>query len=177
MMVFQGRTLCRLNNLPASTLSTTPHVLHTRTFLTLPPSHKLRAAPSPEAIISSEEHKERERSRKLEQARKRFQFVTKEVDWRVAKAYVAVADHDDEHVDIDSDNAKEAKALQEKDTRQLRRGEGLEGRAVDRYLDDDDWENEAGRRVSIQRFSGTSTQISGGGGSSSGGIFNGWSRK
>lgn len=35
-----GRELCRLNNLPPSTLSTTPHLLHTRTFIVLPPSAK-----------------------------------------------------------------------------------------------------------------------------------------
>lgn len=35
-----GRALCRLNNLPPSTLSTTPHLLHTRTFIVLPPSEK-----------------------------------------------------------------------------------------------------------------------------------------
>ncbi|KIK10115.1 hypothetical protein K443DRAFT_81248 [Laccaria amethystina LaAM-08-1] len=32
----EGRELCRLNNLPPSTLSTTPHLLHTRTFIMLP---------------------------------------------------------------------------------------------------------------------------------------------
>jgi len=32
-----GRHLCKLNSLPPSTLSTTPHLLHTRTTLTLPP--------------------------------------------------------------------------------------------------------------------------------------------
>lgn len=33
-----GRDLCRLNKLPPSTLSTTPHILHTRASITLPPS-------------------------------------------------------------------------------------------------------------------------------------------
>lgn len=32
----EGRELCRLNNLPPSTLSTTPHLLHTRTFIVIP---------------------------------------------------------------------------------------------------------------------------------------------
>ncbi|KAK0476098.1 hypothetical protein IW261DRAFT_1492010 [Armillaria novae-zelandiae] len=43
-----GRELCRLNNLPPSTLSITPHILHTREFLVLPPSShsKLRASDS-----------------------------------------------------------------------------------------------------------------------------------
>ncbi|KAI9511848.1 hypothetical protein F5148DRAFT_1168202 [Russula earlei] len=35
----EGRTLCKLNDLPPSTLRTTPHLLHTRTFLVLPQSH------------------------------------------------------------------------------------------------------------------------------------------
>ncbi|TFK72956.1 hypothetical protein BDN72DRAFT_762459 [Pluteus cervinus] len=34
-----ARLMCRLNNLPTSTLSTTPHLLHTREYLLVPGNH------------------------------------------------------------------------------------------------------------------------------------------
>ncbi|PBK92767.1 hypothetical protein ARMGADRAFT_908399, partial [Armillaria gallica] len=106
-----GRELCRLNNLPPSTLSITPHILHTREFLLLPPaSHpKLRASDS-----------EPTGRRETERAEKRLQVLTKEVDWRVAKAYVALADE----IDLDSKLKQPS----------------VEARAISRYLDDEEWE-------------------------------------
>ncbi|KAH8103703.1 hypothetical protein DFH11DRAFT_1884045 [Phellopilus nigrolimitatus] len=83
-----GRALCRLNGLPPSTLSTTPHLLHTRAVLLLPP-HAHAPAPAlprkdaPGASSSS--------SRALECAAARLQRVTHEADPRVARAYVALA--------------------------------------------------------------------------------------
>ncbi|KAJ7931419.1 hypothetical protein B0H13DRAFT_2227942 [Mycena leptocephala] len=93
-----GRALCRLNNLPPSTLSTTPHILHTRAFLSLPPSAhaKLQASDIAPSEGSAEEQRAREVSRTRERAGKRLQTLTKEVDWRVAHAYVALADDPDE---------------------------------------------------------------------------------
>lgn len=112
----------------------------------------------------TEEIKERERRRKLEQAQKRFQFVTKEVDWRVAKAYVTLADGDDD--ESHDDGLKEDKEgkdfLGKRGNHDLGEGsgEGVEGRAVDRYLDDDEWENGTGGKVNIQRFPGSPEQNS-----------------
>ena len=106
------------------------------------------------------------RRRALERAAKRFQLVTKEEDWRVANAYVAIAS---------SSSASSAEPLPDKEKNEFRsRGasssvltkrilsEGTTGssgdsgaststtaRAVDAYLDDDEWEAEqiaAGRR-------------------------------
>jgi hypothetical protein len=83
-------------------------------------------------------------SRAAERAGKRLQTVTKEVDWRIAKAYVALAEDDD------GSSKKEEGKLVPVDT-----AEALETLAIDRYLDDAEWEESerrAGRGVSIQRF-------------------------
>jgi len=125
-----GRELCRLNKLPPSTLSTTPHILHTRASITLPPSDqgepKLGQDPQ-----STETDEEREARRARERAEKRLQTLTKEVDWRIAKAYVALCDDPDEMMEYGtklkemSNNVGQA---------------SLEGMAVDRYLEDEEWE-------------------------------------
>ncbi|KAJ6494733.1 hypothetical protein C8R47DRAFT_974246 [Mycena vitilis] len=126
-----GRTLCRLNNLPPSTLSTTPHILHTRAFLTLPPSAQAQLQASDTAPNSAEE-RAREVSRIRERAEKRLQTLTKEVDWRVARAYIALADDPEEAYDY-ARKQKELGAVA---------AQGLEAVAIDRYLDDLDWESE-----------------------------------
>ncbi|KAG6334224.1 hypothetical protein ID866_4868 [Astraeus odoratus] len=123
-----GYELCRLNNLPPSTLSTTPHLLHTRTTIKLPPSARPsfgRATPpvDPEADIR------RVRGR----AEERLQILTKETDWRVAKAYVALADDPEEEV---------VHAMKCKEMRVGVDGVTLDARAVSMYLDDEEWEEE-----------------------------------
>lgn len=143
-----GRRLARLNNLPPSVLSTTPHLLHTRRFLTLPNNarttnpHPLgNNAPQPDSIdVDAEALAQREKERKRELAEKRFAFVTKEVDYRVAKAYVAVAD------EFSSDDDKEAWASKEgprasREALKQRVGDtNVESRAVGLYLEDEEWE-------------------------------------
>ncbi|TCD70224.1 hypothetical protein EIP91_004405 [Steccherinum ochraceum] len=153
--------ICRLNNLPLSTLRSTPHLLHTRSFLTLPPS----TASSPTA---EQDDPQRDAACKREIARTRFRNVTKEVDWDVAKAYVTLAEHHpDPPTDMDGINGyeDEGKQYAEKEKKQvpgndrhnavIEGGSSLEDRAVDRYMDDDEWEQRerrAGRGVSIPRF-------------------------
>ncbi|KAL0570230.1 hypothetical protein V5O48_011738 [Marasmius crinis-equi] len=144
--------LCRLNRLPLSTLTTTPHLLHTRTVLLLPSSARITSKENitflDEATPSrTEEDEKRAVRRAREKAEKRLQTVTKEVDWAVAKAYVALAETPGE---------EEAYALKMKEQPSARivGGSSLEAVAVDRYLDDLEWEaNEfkAGRGVSIPR--------------------------
>ena len=80
----QSRILCRMNNLPPSTLRTTPHLLHTRAFLLLPPS----ARPPPPPTL---EQRELDAQHALERAETRFQALTKETDRAVARVYVALA--------------------------------------------------------------------------------------
>ena len=94
--------------------------------------------------------KKRERARARERAEKRFAFVTKEVDYRIAKAYVAIADEfsDDDYWDIPGDVMADKKEEMLRTTA----GDGAEGgdikgtnrnveaRAIERYLDDDEWE-------------------------------------
>jgi hypothetical protein len=118
--------VCKLNGLPLSTLSTTPHLLHTRTFILLPPTDKKPPPPPPEA-------EEREEQRRKERAAKQFQFVTKEVDWGIAKAYVALADS----VEADDDYG-----MKRKEAGRSRMDISTTGGAVERYMDDDEWEEQ-----------------------------------
>jgi len=154
-----GRELCRLNNLPPSTLSTTPHILHTRAFLTLPPSAPSKSKLS---VHNTNPPVDTEREARLvrERAEKRLQTLTKEVDWRVAKAYVALADDPD----IDADMKWKESLLRGNGMNKsgAESGKGglstivtLEGMAVDRYLDDEEWEERErreGRTAAIQPF-------------------------
>jgi hypothetical protein len=83
--------------------------------------------------------------------------MTKEVDWRVAKAYVALAD--DPNADADM-KGKESRLHEGREN--MRSGQWnisaeqtLEGRAVDQYLDDEEWEERErrqGRIAAIQPF-------------------------
>ncbi|KAF7374988.1 LysM domain-containing protein [Mycena sanguinolenta] len=137
-----GRTLCLLNNLPPSTLTTTPHLLHTRTSLLLPTYalgrlHTADAAPPTAAEA---------RAREVSRAGKRLQMLTKETDWRVARAYVALAD--------DPDDAA-ALALKRKELGVPQAEASLEAVAADRYLEDLEWEAEqlrAGRVARIEPY-------------------------
>ncbi|KAH8103706.1 hypothetical protein DFH11DRAFT_1734628 [Phellopilus nigrolimitatus] len=83
-----GRALFRLNGLPPSTLSTTPHLLHTRAVLLLPPHTQ---APAPPRTDPSAHVLDTSSSRALECAAARLQRATHEADPRVARAYVALA--------------------------------------------------------------------------------------
>jgi len=136
--------LCRLNNLPRSTVHTTPHLLHTRTYLTLP--HSI-----PKSLIDNESLLVGPSScRAVERAEKRLQIVTKEVDWLVAKAYVAVVE------DGAGDNGFKKEDSDVNMKTDINEGRGaLEMRAIDRYLDDAEWEEserKQGRGVFIQPF-------------------------
>ncbi|KAL1746911.1 hypothetical protein HDZ31DRAFT_33145 [Schizophyllum fasciatum] len=138
-----GRELCKLNTLPPSTLSTTPHLLHTRSFLVLPPSarDKLSAAQTPQEAAEEEARRARQR------AEKRLQTLTKEADWRVARAYIALADGDDAERDA---KAKEMGAGPSSGS--CAGCSRLERYAVEQYLEDDDWEaseRRAGRAPSL----------------------------
>jgi hypothetical protein len=126
----QGRELCRLNQLPPSTLNTTPHILHTRTLINLPPSarSKDKSSQDPQATQAD---KERNARRARERAEKRLQTLTKEVDWRIARAYVTLCDDPDEVMEYSS-KCKEL-GIDIGET-------SLEGMAVDRYLEDEEWE-------------------------------------
>lgn len=131
-----GRELCRLNNLPPSTLSTTPHLLHTRTFLVLPPAAKSLS-------ITRDADPDAGARRVREKAEKRLQMLTKEVDWRVAKAYVALADDPSEEA-LYGFKYKENGGIG---------ASTLEARAADQYLEDQEWEEEqrrAGKRISLK---------------------------
>ncbi|KAG9018254.1 hypothetical protein FRB90_011761 [Tulasnella sp. 427] len=122
-----GRLLCKMNALPPSTLTITPHLLHTRTTLVLPPTSRTPSPPPPDL-------QERLEQRAKERAAKRFQFVTKEVDHSIARAYVALADGNSEE-DL-SEVKKKSSGVPGAD----KATQNLEGRAVDQYLEDDEWE-------------------------------------
>ncbi|KAF8311044.1 hypothetical protein DL93DRAFT_2083702 [Clavulina sp. PMI_390] len=90
---------------------------------------------------NTEEHvrRARERERAQERATKRFAFVTKEVDYRVARAYVALAEEfSDSSDDGSGEKAKKARGRAGDVDSALTRN--AEARAVDRYLEDEEWE-------------------------------------
>jgi hypothetical protein len=135
------RELCALNNLPLSTLTTTPALLHTRRSIRIARADGTlagkRSDADRDAVPLSEEERARAHARRREKAEKRLQVLAKETDWRVARAYVALAedgDHDDGAVP-----SKEGE-----DKAQLPPGErGWEARAAAAYLDDAEWEAHA----------------------------------
>lgn len=98
--------------------------------------------------VSPEEEKAR---RTRAHAQVSLQNVTKETDGGIAQAYVALAEDSDSEPDVAS-----LKAEGEKESRRVAsKGITLEERALDRYLDDDEWERREraeGRGVHIQRF-------------------------
>lgn len=84
-----------------------------------------------------------------ERAEKKLQTLTKEVDWRVAKAYVALAD--DAH-EQETFSTKRKEIGVSRTISDARTATGLEALAIERYLDDDEWEAEqvrVGRRPQI----------------------------
>lgn len=107
-------------------MSTTPYLLHTRTSILLPPTDEKPPPPPPEA-------KEQEERGRKARAAKQFQFVTKEVDWGVAQAYIAIADN----VEADDDYG-----MKRKEAGRSRAEIGTAGGAVERYMDDDEWEKQ-----------------------------------
>jgi hypothetical protein len=137
-----------MNNLPPSTLKTTPHLLHTRGFLTLPPSAQAKLDAN-DSRPSSAEERAREVRRMRERAEKRLQTLTKEIDWRVAKAYIALAD------DPEEANAFTLKQKELGAPVHAASSSRLEALAVDRYLDDMEWEAnqlKAGSSVHIPQY-------------------------
>jgi len=130
--------LCQLNSLPPSTLSTTPHLLHTRGFLLLPPGTH-----TPESLNAEAE--QREEARRKERAMKRFQWVTKVVDCGVARAYMGLAQDDliTPREDFSSEKSEKGTGR--------RLGRSKEEAAVNAYLDDDEWEREQLRVGAIPR--------------------------
>ena len=145
--VSQARTLCKLNDLPPSTLRTTPHLLHTRTFLVLPQSH------SQHAMIAGKASPEEEVQRTREGAKVTFQRVTKEMDEGIVQAYVALAEDDDSDLDVTSLKVEGEKKRSQQDTGRTQLT--LEERAMNRYFDDEEWElgeRAQGRGVHIERL-------------------------
>lgn len=138
--------LCRLNDLPTTTLSTTPHILHTRTTILL--SHTSKPPPEDPALGEA---------RRVERAEKRLQTVTKEVDWRVAKTYVAIAQDSDPSEALGKKESYEGglKRTPVSESEGSSESGALESEAIDRYFGDAEWEEQErkeGRGPTIQKF-------------------------
>lgn len=134
---YQPHQLCLLNKLPPSTIHTTPHLLHTRTYLLLLPS------PPPPLPASTRIQLAHER------ALARFAKITKEEDPLVRSAYVGIAEIDKEFgISSGLDDHPE----QEKKKADVETGEQatVEGRAVGRFFEDEEWE--ARRQEGVRGF-------------------------
>jgi len=145
-----------MNNLPPSVLRTTPHLLHTRSFIKLPPTAK----PHESLTLSPDEEVKREDKLTRERVEKRLQTLTKEEDWRVAKAYVALAD-DTCKQDVFALKAKETGTSRisvkqpHSVSTTINNQAALESLALNQYLEDEEWEQaerRAGRGVNIPNF-------------------------
>ena len=104
--------------------------------------------PHPLLKLDSAEEKAQADRLVRERAEKKVQILTKEVDWRVAKAYVALADDEEEQ--------EEFRAKQKEIGGGGGSGAGgLESLALGKYLDDEEWETDerrAGRGVQFKRL-------------------------
>lgn len=146
--------LCTLNNLPFSTIHTTPHLLHTRRYLLLLPS---TPPPLPASVQTQLAH---------ERALARFAMVTKETDPFVRGAYIGLAEagHFDDH--REEEEGGEA-GYEEKKTSGKGVGAGgvsetPEGRAVGRFFEDAEWERENGGGGRLRGFPVASSSSAGG---------------
>lgn len=126
-------------------------------MLTLPPRALSKLQNTPEWQPKHGGEKEREVRRTRERAEKRLQTLTKEVDWRVAKAYIALAD-DPQEMELFEAKRKEgfsSTGLAKDSTGSGPAASRLELLAVDRYLDDEEWETQErmeGRSIKIAPF-------------------------
>lgn len=123
----QGPSLCTLNHLPLSTLSTTPHLLHTLPFLLLPhPSSSFSSSP----LLSPS----------LERRRlvlRRFQVQTRCAEWAMANAYVgAVFEGREKEREMVLENRR---ARGDEREVEVREGGELE-EAVESWRRDTEWE-------------------------------------
>jgi hypothetical protein len=146
-----------LNKLPFSAVTSTPHLLHTRTILELPPGVKSTSPPTRADL------EEIERKR----AAKRLQILVKESDWTVAQTYVHLAETSPVEGELEKQEDWDKERLRERKGTRRKQSSSLTERAVDSYLDDDEWEKDMaahGLRPAdgIQRFphfAGSSQQV------------------
>lgn len=115
----------------------------------LPPS--ARGIQGPENAETPDEQQEREAHRTREKAIKRLQTLTKEVDWRVAQAYVALAE------DPVADPDEEEELARKRKESSIAGPSNLEERAIERYLDDDEWEDQRKRDTEVGPSTNEST--------------------
>ena len=125
-----------------------PHLLHTRVFLLLPPDTK------PHPLLKQDTEDEESKADIVrKRAEKKLQILTKEADWRIAKAYVALAENDHEGREgLDPRKETQGKTAGARSGGAARM---LENRAIDSYLDDANWEEserQAGRGVFVPKF-------------------------
>ncbi|KAF5392167.1 hypothetical protein D9757_001416 [Collybiopsis confluens] len=139
------RELCKLNKFSPSILSTTPHLLHTRTVLLLPPSARTSDKTGNSLIPSKASNDAQDRLRAVrrerERAEKRLQTIAKEMDWRIAKAYVALAEDENiDEVSMQHDLKQKENVAPTARTGSAGPSSTLDMIALDRYLEDDEWE-------------------------------------
>ena len=102
--------------------------------------------------MNPEEVREREAKIRQEKAEKRLQKLTKEADWRVAKAYVALAGETSEEEEFDR---KRKEGMESGNHRHGVGNSTVEERAVEKYLDDEEWEvrqKKEGGQIGLPRF-------------------------
>jgi hypothetical protein len=97
-----------------------------------------------------EEEKARAVRRLRQRAEGRLQFITSEADWRVAKAYVAIAEDADKLAMYDvkrKENGSSSSSLDPNSS-------SIEAAAIDKYLEDEEWEKTEGKNRAMLSFPG-----------------------
>ncbi|SCV71114.1 BQ2448_2702 [Microbotryum intermedium] len=124
-------SLAKMNKLPISTLSTTPHLLHTLPFLLLPPSVTSSSSSAP--ILPPAEERRRLIIR-------RFQMHTRCSDWALAKVYVdQVYQRRAQELEMINSNRRARGEIELEDDDTLIRGGELE-QAIKAWKKDEAWE-------------------------------------
>ena len=145
----QPHDLLTLNNLPPTTLSAHPHLLHTRRTLLISrrlvpksslPSTLLFSAPDLEP--NPEEAARREKERQV----KRFQLMTKTVDPGVGAAYLGLSELEENRdvLDDGSGEGLEVKGGTARGKKVWREEGNRTERALEAFFEDDGWEREVG---------------------------------
>lgn len=81
---------------------------------------------------------------------KRFQLLTKTTDVGVGRAYLALAEGEDDRHVLESGSGEMLEKEGGGSGKKVRKQEGKEGRALEAYFEDEEWEGEVGRAERVK---------------------------
>ena len=141
----QPHDLLTLNNLPPTTLSAHPHLLHTRRTLLISrrlvpksslPSPLLFSNPDLDPVAAAQREKERQV--------KRFQLLTKTIDPGVGAAYLGLSEMEESRDVLDDGSGEGLEGGTARGKKVWREEGNRTERALEAFFEDEGWEREAG---------------------------------